>query len=1247
MRRFFRITFYFSVTTSFLVVALLGFTQTRYFRAYLRNVILQSYPEYMNGTVKFQKLEGNLVTGTRIHNVSIAQDSTEIFSAERIEVKYDLTGFLFDRVALSSVALINPRIHLWRSTDGSWNVSTLVKPAPDTTSARTVVEIKSAEIRNARIIFVDSLVLEARSQGKDSLPPAGAFDYASLELESVQLEVGVRIEPNNIFVGVRKFSFESRRPRFRLTRFNGDFTLSPALTSLANCFFQTRNSTVKVEAELKNIDVTKVDELKDLEKAPLRLVLDAEKVDARELKQLLYPTVDFLDRTFSLEAKAEGTLRTLSVNVLKVTTPRSTLQLRGTISNIHKPENIQLELASIDNKLSFADAEIFTPGLAIPNLRFLGDTRFNLVFTGTPDNFTLHLKGATDAGEIELDGTLRVEKVPSYKMTINARNVDLGIITQDDRLRSQLNARITLDGAGTDVRTMSAVARAEIDSSSVSDLAVNRSVIVLDINDRVIRSHTTTSVGTASYDISGTMQFHKDSTSFVLNGKVGSFDLGQVLKDPSYESDLTFELAAQGGWLDTERIQSRANLKFMRSSFNKQRFDSAVVTMQYDTRDTTTQSFSMTSDVADITVDGKFSLGSFLTNIVSGVEIVSKAIVYRSRNLDSLRAFIPFQLHDVPKFQAAAGTKRDSINAAFTVTLRDLYPLGVLAHQPLDGKLIASGTIEGDVNGMLTRGQIVSEAFGLSAQSLVLRTQNASLTWDLGGISRNSILETLKGTIVLQSEQWRINETVMSGVALTLDVMGSDGTYAFAALVDSTAHVNFTGRLDYRGGLYHFDIDELRIGVGTLLYENADPISVALGRDGFLVKSLFVRHEAEELSVSGYFHPAGVSDLEISAKGFLLNNYRQMVKPSKIPESLREIGGIVSGRLLVRGSVEHPNLSFDAVVDGVRVGETVFGQVESRFSYFEHALNMFVSYRYNPQEAAQSPDMLFSGTMPYELALGGAHTHRPTGQVDLALQSKGVRLDLFSPFIPVVSNLTGLLTCDLNIKGSTEAPEYSGYMSLSSAQFLFKPLNMHYILDGRFITDKKSIVFQEVTLKNIPQDQSYGRGLMNLSGNFTLEGLRVGEFNLLANGQLLLMKEVSRLPGAKFYGDLFASTGPSGVRWNGKPTKSFFSGEVNVKNGKLTLPPERETVFLDTRNIAILFHDDTSRSKPQKHSIMENNGRVGSLLALNASGVGVNGSLAVPADQKARDEREDKIGDEQQSFLDNIVYDLILEAQGP
>ncbi|HLF20245.1 MAG TPA: hypothetical protein VI704_05610, partial [Bacteroidota bacterium] len=1197
MRKLLRIAFYFSVTALFLAVAVLGFTQTRYFRSYLRNIILQSSPEYINGIVRFDGLEGNLVTGTQIHNVALLKDSTEIFAAERVDIKYDVTAFLFGRVALSNVTLVNPRIHVWRSVDGSLNVTQIVKPRPDTSSSAGIVDIKNAEIRNARITFIDSLVLKARREGAASPPPPGGFDYAFFQLESFHMSGGARIEAENLVAQIRKLSFESRKQRFKMTYFAGDFILSPSLAAFRNCVIETRNSLIKLEGQLKDIDVTTIKALAELERAHVQLSLDAQKLDTRELKQFLYPTVDFLDKTISLEAKASGTFRTLSVDGFSLKTPRSFIKVQGRISNLHKPQNLELELACIDNRFHPADAVEFTPGLTIPDLRFLGEIRYNLVFAGKLDEFTVRLAAQTDAGEIQMDGSLRVQPSLAYKATVYTKNVDLGIVTQDDNLRSQLNARITLNGAGTNLRTMSTVVRVEIDSSSVSDIFMNRTVVVLDVNERVVRAHATATIGTASYDVSGRMQFHKDSTSFQFNGRVGSFDLGQILKSPLYESDLTFELTAEGSWLDATRMRSNAGLTFSPSSFNKQPFDSATVQIQYDTRDSVRQSFHLSSDVADISIDGKFGVGSFISNAEGVVEVVSKAIAYRAKHLDSLRAFLPFQLPDIPRFQAGAGVKRESIDAAYILRIHNFYPLGVFLHEKLGGSLYTSGVLAGNIDALRWNGEVVSGDFDYNTPSFVLGTRNVQAKWDFDGISRSSILKTFTATIDLQSEVARVNEIAMSNVALALGAKGTDATFTLSTLVDSTAQINVMGQLTYRGALYHVDIGELKVGFGSFLYENSDPISLALGKDGFLFKSLSMRHEAEELTATGYFNPVGVSDLDISLKGFLLNNLQQMVKTSRLPEALKEMGGIVSGRLLVRGSLEHPNISFEAVADGVRTGETVFGQVESRFSYFEHMLDVFVSYRYNPQDGAGVPDMLFKGSVPYELPLSAAHQHHPNGQIDFALQSKGVRMELFGPFIPFVENLSGFLTCDMKIRGPMDAPEYDGFLSLSAARFLFKPLNIQYILDGRFVSDKKSVVLQSVKVKNISEDQS--SGLMNLSGNFTLKGLKLGGFDLLANGQLLLMKETSRPAGAKFYGDLFAATGPSGVRWNGEVEKSYLTGEVFVKNGKLILPPERETVFLESRNIAIVFRDDTSKSKPEVYSAGEKRGDPGSFLALN------------------------------------------------
>ncbi len=116
---------------------------------------------------------------------------------------------------------------------------------------------------------------------------------------------------------------------------------------------------------------------------------------------------------------------------------------------------------------------------------------------------------------------------------------------------------------------------------------------------------------------------------------------------------------------------------------------------------------------------------------------------------------------------------------------------------------------------------------------------------------------------------------------------------------------------------------------------------------------------------------------------------------------------------------------------------------------------------------------------------------------------------------------------------------------------------------------------ENFVIRNIPQDRTDGQ--MALSGTFFLAGLKFEDFDLQANGQLMVMKESSRLAGQKFYGDLFLATGSSGVRWQGQLTNSKVAGDVIIKYSKFFLPPDRETASVAGRTVNVIFRDDTTK----------------------------------------------------------------------
>ncbi|HTP13522.1 MAG TPA: translocation/assembly module TamB domain-containing protein, partial [Bacteroidota bacterium] len=317
------------------------------------------------------------------------------------------------------------------------------------------------------------------------------------------------------------------------------------------------------------------------------------------------------------------------------------------------------------------------------------------------------------------------------------------------------------------------------------------------------------------------------------------------------------------------------------------------------------------------------------------------------------------------------------------------------------------------------------------------------------------------------------------------------------------------------------------------------------------------------------------------------------------------------------------------------------GQVVARSSYANHLLSLFVELRNKLQDQQMKPDLLVSGTVPYEISLAGTSTHKPQGEINLTMYSKGLNLELLDPFLPAVSNLTGTVVCDMKIHGTVDAPTYEGSVALQDAKFMFDPLGISYTVHGKLIPNGSRVGLENFVIRNVPQDRT--DGLMNLSGTFSLANLRFGDFDLRANGQLMVMKESSRLAGQPFYGDLFLATGPGGVRWDGQLSASRVAGDVLIKYGKFTFPPEREAGSVTEKAVNVIFRDDTSKpaQKPVefREASLDRTDTYASLGPVPGPEVperrtDVQESAAVP-DAAAK------------SFLDNIAYDLGIDVQGP
>jgi hypothetical protein len=320
-------------------------------------------------------------------------------------------------------------------------------------------------------------------------------------------------------------------------------------------------------------------------------------------------------------------------------------------------------------------------------------------------------------------------------------------------------------------------------------------------------------------------------------------------------------------------------------------------------------------------------------------------------------------------------------------------------------------------------------------------------------------------------------------------------------------------------------------------------------------------------------------------------------------------------------------------IDSAQNKQKALGRIDAHISYFEHVLGLAVKFTTRSDGAQTQPDLLLTGSLPYDFALVRETPHKLEGSVDLTLKSTGINLEILDPFIPIISNLSGLMRCDMQMKGPIDAPLYTGSMAIRDASFIFDPLGMPFVLNGDLIPAGDRIQLKDFTIRNDPQERLHV-GTMKVAGNFTLLGLNFKQFDLLAQGDLKVMSEEKRISGQKLYGNLFAATGPNGLIWQGDLAASTVSGEVFVKDASLSLPPERETESVRASIVNVIYKDDTThvRSTMADTSVSNEKARSNQLNGKTIKGLA---SSLSPAKMIHN------------SFLNGISYDVRIETQGP
>ncbi|MCX7984125.1 MAG: AsmA family protein [Bacteroidetes bacterium] len=1205
MKKYLRITYYSAVIILFLLVVFTGFTQTAAFREYLRTTIIDKSHSIVNGQLWINSIEGNLLTGFRLKEVVFFERENVVISAHTVTIKYDPFALLLKRVGIANALVENPSVVLVRSTDGTWNIERLFQTSkPDTTPSPWSIDIKNVTIDNACVEVIDSLALSQRVKPL----PSQCIDYAHIRIDSLTVSASLFLARNRYEATVRSFQCMTVLPEVRILRLTGVFTLRENEISAKNVHVVLPRSNIQFTASLLNTNIFRPITLENLFDKPVFLKLDATPLSTVELKQFLYPYVDFLDGELDLSVESKGRFGDCIINECTITVGQSKLSLQGRLVNLHNPENLYLSVHSQELQLAPSLTNELLPGLSLPNLGFLGYVTGKLAYEGTPQKFQSYLNARTSLGSVDATATISFETTPfTYDGVVRFQQVNIGPLLNDTTIQSSLNGTLTINGAGTNLSSMSAVMKAVLDSSKVYTIPINSMVLVSNIADGLLNSHLVMNVGTGRYELSSKVLFAHDETSYSVQGKVISCNCAEILNNSKYESSLSFQVQARGRW-DAQGGKDSLELLFYPSSMGERSFDGGSILVRHYLEGNE-RTIILESEPFDLSCKGSYTLGS----LIQGVERI--VALYSTYFTDYLMYF-----ENTP----TQGTKQivfpiamPSQNVTFHLQCRDLTPFGVFIATPLEGDLELRGSFHVEEDTLVSNFNVGSREFIVDHPSsyLMLSGLNATITIDANVQSTN--FHSFATSFHCEAQTLTYNHLLVDRVRLAVDACGDSGRICLYGIVDSLVTLRAENtwireRTQLRCVFPVFEcLFDTLWGVRAL-----QPFRCYFTNQGIWVDNLTLLRDTTTLVVKGLFNPSGMSDIVFGVENFNLSDLKNIIRQTQSMGTFHQLTGAMSCRGIIRGTVEKPSFVCNLKIQDGSIHDVYFGTAILDVSYYENMLSTALLMFTSARSSLLQPDVTVRGTIPVQLSISPSRTDIPAnGMLDIEIRGDAINAILLSPFFPILQNVSGTIACNLKVQGSVSNPEYSGSIVFNNVRFLVRPLGVQYILDGRAVSEGNRIYLEDVSISNVPEDQRTD-GRLDITGSCILSGLSVKRFSLKAEGKLLVMKE-QRMPGQSMYGTLYVGTSPQGLSWQGTPERSLIRGELYLLDAQLIFPPEREAPPLRASTIAVTFENDTMTVKETKSFR-----------------------------QQAHNGQPSQLSKAEESFLNNIDYDIAVETRG-
>lgn len=459
-----------------LLICFAAFTQTRLFKDWLRDQIVQEAGKQLNATLEIDRIDGNLISQFEVSRLIVRDSQDTLLFLPKLKVQL-LPGRLLDReIVLKVVALDSPRVTLRQKPDSLWNAATLVKETqPDTTEESEPFAWRVA-LENMSVTAADIRILSLEKT--PGLPQ---------HITGMNAKLSFSFQGDLLKLDLKNLHFNAHQPEFNLTKLAFSSTYRDSTLSAQNLNLQLRETRLDANCQLR---LTANPEY--------RFQFKADPLSLNEMQQI-FPDLPLSGKP---AVACEGIYRgdslqfTINLNengqVLHVGGWAHELRdapeynLSGLFENVDFATWLQdfdstfahrlNGTFAIDGRGISADSAAVKLKINLANSRFQSQEllQFDVIGNYKAGMAQFALKSRSALGRVALSGTVDdVMDKQHFDLTGKFENVDIGKFMSLDTLKTNLNMEISAKGQGIQPDSLLADLQFTFSPSKIIDVEID------------------------------------------------------------------------------------------------------------------------------------------------------------------------------------------------------------------------------------------------------------------------------------------------------------------------------------------------------------------------------------------------------------------------------------------------------------------------------------------------------------------------------------------------------------------------------------------------------------------------------------------------------------------------------------------------------------------------------------------------------------------------------------------------------